>query len=63
VRHTAEHVVVATGADPIIPPIPGLRALDGIWTALVAEVAKTATYTHAYAEPTGSSRCSATASA
>ena len=32
VRHTAEHVVVACGADPIIPPIPGLRELDGIWT-------------------------------
>jgi pyruvate/2-oxoglutarate dehydrogenase complex dihydrolipoamide dehydrogenase (E3) component len=32
VRHTAEHIVVAAGADPIIPPIPGLRELDGIWT-------------------------------
>jgi pyruvate/2-oxoglutarate dehydrogenase complex dihydrolipoamide dehydrogenase (E3) component len=32
VRHTAEHVVVAIGAEPIIPPIPGLRELDGIWT-------------------------------
>src|SRR5215213_8453312 len=32
VRHTAEHVVVACGADPIIPPIPGLRDLDGVWT-------------------------------
>jgi dihydrolipoamide dehydrogenase len=32
VRHTAEHVVVAAGADPIIPPIPGLGELDGIWT-------------------------------
>jgi pyruvate/2-oxoglutarate dehydrogenase complex dihydrolipoamide dehydrogenase (E3) component len=32
VRHTAEHVVLANGADPIIPPIPGLRELDGIWT-------------------------------
>src|SRR4051794_8012188 len=32
VRHTAEHVVVATGADPFIPPIPGLRELDGVWT-------------------------------
>ena len=31
-RHTAEHVVVACGADPIIPPIPGLRELDGVWT-------------------------------
>src|SRR5215204_5347931 len=32
VPHTAEHVVLANGADPIIPPIPGLRELDGIWT-------------------------------
>ena len=32
VRYTAEHVVLATGAEPVIPPIPGLRELDGIWT-------------------------------
>jgi pyruvate/2-oxoglutarate dehydrogenase complex dihydrolipoamide dehydrogenase (E3) component len=32
VRHTAEHVVLANGAEPIIPPIPGLRELDGLWT-------------------------------
>ena len=32
VRHATTHVVVATGADPFIPPIPGLRELDGIWT-------------------------------
>ena len=31
-RYTAEHVVLAAGADPIIPPVPGLRELDGIWT-------------------------------
>ena len=30
-RHTAEHIVVATGADPIVPPLPGLRELDGVW--------------------------------
>ena len=32
VRHTARHVVVATGSDPVIPPVPGLRELDGLWT-------------------------------
>jgi dihydrolipoamide dehydrogenase len=31
VRHTAEHIVVATGADPFMPPVPGLRELDGVW--------------------------------
>ena len=30
-RHTAEHIVVATGADPVVPPIPGLRELEGLW--------------------------------
>src|SRR6185295_14646107 len=33
VRHTAKHVVLATGSDPIIPPVPGLRGLEGIWTS------------------------------
>ena len=31
VRHTAGHVVVATGSDPVMPPIPGLRGLAGVW--------------------------------
>jgi len=31
-RHTAENIVLANGADPFVPPIPGLRELDGIWT-------------------------------
>jgi pyruvate/2-oxoglutarate dehydrogenase complex dihydrolipoamide dehydrogenase (E3) component len=31
-RYTADHVVIATGADAIVPPVPGLRELDGIWT-------------------------------
>jgi pyruvate/2-oxoglutarate dehydrogenase complex dihydrolipoamide dehydrogenase (E3) component len=31
-RHTARHVVLATGSDPVIPPVPGLRELDGVWT-------------------------------
>src|SRR3954449_11475603 len=30
--YTAEHVVLATGADPVVPPVPGLRELEGIWT-------------------------------
>ncbi len=31
-RHTADHVVVATGAEAIVPPIPGLGELEGVWT-------------------------------
>jgi dihydrolipoamide dehydrogenase len=31
VPHTASHVVVATGSDPVTPPIPGLRELTGVW--------------------------------
>ena len=31
VRYTAEHVVLANGADPVVPPVPGLRELDGVW--------------------------------
>ena len=31
VPHTAEHVVVATGSDAFVPPIPGLREIEGIW--------------------------------
>lgn len=30
--YEAEHLVIATGSDPVIPPIDGLRALEGIWT-------------------------------
>ena len=30
--HTTEHIVVATGSDPVVPPIEGLRELDGVWT-------------------------------
>jgi dihydrolipoamide dehydrogenase len=33
VRHTADHVVLANGADPLVPPVPGLRELDGVWTS------------------------------
>src|SRR6204780_4064402 len=32
VGHTADHVVLATGSDAVIPPVPGLRELEGVWT-------------------------------
>jgi pyruvate/2-oxoglutarate dehydrogenase complex dihydrolipoamide dehydrogenase (E3) component len=32
VRHTADQVVLANGADPVVPPVPGLRDLEGVWT-------------------------------
>jgi pyruvate/2-oxoglutarate dehydrogenase complex dihydrolipoamide dehydrogenase (E3) component len=32
VRHTADHIVLANGADSFTPPLPGLRELDGLWT-------------------------------
>ncbi|MFY9929699.1 MAG: NAD(P)/FAD-dependent oxidoreductase [Streptosporangiaceae bacterium] len=31
-RYTAAHVVLATGSDPVLPPVPGLRELDGVWS-------------------------------
>jgi pyruvate/2-oxoglutarate dehydrogenase complex dihydrolipoamide dehydrogenase (E3) component len=31
-EYSADHVVIATGSDPVIPPIDGLRELDGVWT-------------------------------
>ena len=33
VTHTAAHVVLATGSDPFVPPVPGLRELPGLWTS------------------------------
>src|SRR4051794_24460337 len=32
VRYEAKHVVLANGSEPFIPPVKGLRELDGIWT-------------------------------
>jgi pyruvate/2-oxoglutarate dehydrogenase complex dihydrolipoamide dehydrogenase (E3) component len=31
-RYTARHIVIATGSEPVIPPIDGLRELQGVWT-------------------------------
>jgi dihydrolipoamide dehydrogenase len=31
-RYNARHIVIATGSDPVIPPIPGLREMEGVWT-------------------------------
>jgi pyruvate/2-oxoglutarate dehydrogenase complex dihydrolipoamide dehydrogenase (E3) component len=41
VRHTANHVVLANGADPVVPPVPGLRELDGVWSNREATSMKT----------------------
>lgn len=27
-----EQIVISTGSDPLIPPVPGLRELEGVWT-------------------------------
>jgi dihydrolipoamide dehydrogenase len=40
-RYTADHVVIANGADAFIPPIPGLDELDGVWTNREATGMKT----------------------
>ncbi len=31
-EYEAEHIVISTGSDPVIPPVPGLRELEGVWT-------------------------------
>jgi pyruvate/2-oxoglutarate dehydrogenase complex dihydrolipoamide dehydrogenase (E3) component len=30
--YATREVVIATGSEPVIPPIPGLREADGVWT-------------------------------
>jgi pyruvate/2-oxoglutarate dehydrogenase complex dihydrolipoamide dehydrogenase (E3) component len=40
VRHSADHVVLANGADPVVPPVPGLRELEGVWTSREATAMK-----------------------
>ncbi|MEU0795257.1 NAD(P)/FAD-dependent oxidoreductase [Amycolatopsis sp. NPDC005961] len=39
-EYTADHIVVATGSAPVIPPVPGLRELPGLWTNREATGAK-----------------------
>jgi len=39
-QKTAEHIVIATGSDPFIPPVDGLRDLDGVWTNREATAAE-----------------------
>jgi pyruvate/2-oxoglutarate dehydrogenase complex dihydrolipoamide dehydrogenase (E3) component len=30
--YTADDIVIATGSEAVVPPVPGLRELDGVWT-------------------------------
>jgi pyruvate/2-oxoglutarate dehydrogenase complex dihydrolipoamide dehydrogenase (E3) component len=30
--HAAKDIVIATGSEPVIPPVPGLREAEGVWT-------------------------------
>ena len=30
--YRAHHVVIATGSDAVVPPVPGLGELEGVWT-------------------------------
>ena len=30
--YTARHVVLATGSEAVVPPVPGLQGLAGVWT-------------------------------
>jgi pyruvate/2-oxoglutarate dehydrogenase complex dihydrolipoamide dehydrogenase (E3) component len=31
-RLETRHIVLSAGSDPVVPPVPGLRELDGLWT-------------------------------
>jgi dihydrolipoamide dehydrogenase len=31
-EHSCDHVVLATGSEALVPPVPGLSELDGVWT-------------------------------
>src|SRR5829696_3594553 len=39
-HYTTDDIVLATGAEPIIPPIRGLRELKGVWTSRDATAVK-----------------------
>ncbi len=39
-RYTAPAIVVATGSEPVRPPVDGLDALDGVWTTREATGAR-----------------------
>jgi pyruvate/2-oxoglutarate dehydrogenase complex dihydrolipoamide dehydrogenase (E3) component len=39
-RLGARHIVIATGSEPVIPPIPGLREVEGVWTNREATAAR-----------------------
>ena len=32
VVHSADQIVIATGSEPVFPPVPGLEELAGVWT-------------------------------
>ena len=40
VRHSATHIVLATGSDPVVPAISGLAQLSGVWTSRDATAMK-----------------------
>jgi pyruvate/2-oxoglutarate dehydrogenase complex dihydrolipoamide dehydrogenase (E3) component len=31
-EYSCDHIVLATGSEAVVPPVPGLRELDGVWT-------------------------------
>jgi dihydrolipoamide dehydrogenase len=41
VPYTTDHIVLATGSEPIVPPVRGLRELAGLWTSRDATATKT----------------------
>jgi pyruvate/2-oxoglutarate dehydrogenase complex dihydrolipoamide dehydrogenase (E3) component len=41
VRYTADDVILANGADAVVPPVSGLRELDGVWGTNEATSMKT----------------------